>query len=87
VLQGTMNSSVRVDYVDIADAADVSQATAGLDPASIIFDSLTGAPISGVDVELVDVTTGLPAVVYGNDGVSIFPSRITSWPMVITALS
>jgi uncharacterized repeat protein (TIGR01451 family) len=78
VLQGTMNSSVRVDYVDIADAADVSQATAGLDPASIIFDSLTGAPISGVDVELVDVTTGLPAVVYGNDGVSIFPSRITA---------
>ena len=78
VLQGTLNSSVRVDYVDAADTADAAQAAAILDPASIVFESRTGEPISGVEVELVDATTGLPAVVYGNDGVSIYPSQITS---------
>lgn len=78
VLQGTLNSSVRVNYVDPADSGDAVQANANLDPASIVFESRSGTPVDGVQIELVDATTGQPAVVHGNDGVSTFPSLITS---------
>lgn len=78
VLQGSMNTSVRVTYTDPADAADASQAQAAFDPLSIVFESRTGGTIDGATVELVDAVTGVPATVYGNDGVSVFPSSITS---------
>lgn len=78
VLQGTSDSSVGVTYTDPADPIDSAQVTAILDPVSVIFESATGTPIDGALIELVDAVTGLPATVYGNDGVSTFPSGITS---------
>lgn len=78
VLQGTPDSVVVVTYTDPADTTDGAQSSALLDPVSVVFESATGAPIDGVLIELVDAITGLPATVYGNDGVSIFPSSITS---------
>lgn len=78
ILQGTTDSSIGVAYSDPADPTDTTQSAAVLDPVSVIFESATGSPIDGALVELVDAVSGLPATVYGNDGVSIFPSGITS---------
>lgn len=78
LLQGTVNSSVRATYTDPADAADSTALSAALDPVSRVFESATGAPIDGTTIEIVDAVTGLPATIYGNDGISLFPSLITS---------
>ena len=78
VLQAAPQSSVTVDYVDPADAADTAQDGAVFDPVQRVFESRTGAVISGATIEIVDAVSGLPATVYGNDGVSQFPSAITS---------
>ena len=78
VLQGRPDSQVRVDYSDPADAADASQATAVVDPVSIVFESQGGATVDGVQIEIVDAATGAPATVYGNDGVSVFPSLVVT---------
>jgi uncharacterized repeat protein (TIGR01451 family) len=78
VLQGSSNSSVEVDYADPADAADTAQASALLDPTSVVFESRSGTAVDAVQVEIVDAETGAPALVYGNDGVSQYPSSIQS---------
>jgi len=78
LLQGAMNSAVTVSYVDPGNAADTSQAGARLDPVNIVFESRTGTAVNGATIELVNSITGLPAIVFGNDGVSDFPSTITS---------
>lgn len=78
VLQGVINSSVSANYVDPGDATDTAQASALLDPVRRVFESRSGTVVSNTIVELVDAATGLPATVFGNDGVSQFPSRITS---------
>jgi uncharacterized repeat protein (TIGR01451 family) len=78
VLQGSMNTAVRISYTDPADATDSAETTALLDPVSIVFESRTGTPVDGANIEIVDAATGLPATVYGNDGISTFPSLITS---------
>ncbi|MCH7834528.1 MAG: DUF11 domain-containing protein, partial [Proteobacteria bacterium] len=83
VLQGTLNSTVRVSYVDPADATDAVETTATLDPLSVVFESVTGIVVDGVQIELVDAATGLPAPVFGNDGVSTFPSSIVSGSTVV----
>ncbi|HSD70205.1 MAG TPA: hypothetical protein VLB07_11670, partial [Woeseiaceae bacterium] len=78
VLQGEPGGRVEVRYTDPADANDTSTANAGLDPQGIVFSSQTGLPVNGAVIELVDAVTGLPATVFGNDGVSIFPSSLAS---------
>ncbi len=49
-----------------------------IDPFGIVFDSGDGAPIPGSRVTLVDAATGQPAQVFGDDGVSAFPSTIVT---------
>ncbi len=83
VLQGTLDSTVRVSYADPADNSDSAQAQASLDPVSVVFESRTGTLVSGAQVELVDAVSGAAAVVYGNDGVSTFPSSITTGSVVV----
>ncbi len=78
VLQGAMNTTVRITYTDPADVSDFTETTAILDPVSVVFESRTGTPVDGATIEIVDAVTGLPATVYGNDGISTFPSLITS---------
>ncbi len=85
VLQGSIDSNVRVSYTDSADVLDSAQAVANLDPVSIIFESRTGTPVDGIQVEIVDDVTGLPATVYGNDGFSLFPSNIVAGSTVTDA--
>lgn len=49
-----------------------------IDPYGIVFDSGDGAPVSGTRVTLVDAATGQPTQVFGDDGVSSFPSSLVT---------
>ena len=77
-LRGPPTSGITVAYVDPVDSTDTAQASAVLDPVQRVFESRTGTVISGSTIEIVDAVTGLPATVYGNDGISEFPSSIVS---------
>lgn len=49
-----------------------------VDPFGVVFDSETGAPVDGARVSLVDAVTGAPATVFAEDGVTPWPSSVTS---------
>ena len=49
-----------------------------IDPFGVVFDSGDGAPVSGVTVTLVNTATGQPAQVFGEDGISSFPSTVVT---------
>ena len=49
-----------------------------IDPFGIVFDSADGTPITGVTVTLIDTATGQPARVFGDDGVSAYPSTVVT---------
>lgn len=83
ILQGSTDTQVRVSYTDPADAADSSEALAVLDPVSVVFDSRNGAFINGASVQIIDASSGLPAIVFGNDGMSVFPSAIITGATVV----
>jgi uncharacterized repeat protein (TIGR01451 family) len=78
VLQSAARSSMQVAYTDPADGADSAQFSASFDPVQRVFESASGEVVSGVSVEIVDALSGLSATVYGNDGVSSFPSSVVS---------
>ncbi len=68
-----------VDYKDdLFPTLDHVEATILVDPFGIVFDSDNGVPVNNVKVTLIDNDTGQPATVYGDDGVSRFPSSIIS---------
>ncbi|MBT8110648.1 MAG: DUF11 domain-containing protein, partial [Gammaproteobacteria bacterium] len=78
VLQVATDSDVTAFYRDPDDLSDSASAAAVVDPLSIVFDAGTGSAVDGAIVTIVDAMSGAPAVVYGSDGVSSFPSSITS---------
>ncbi len=78
VLQGASSTSIFVSYTDPSDSTDTALVSAELDPVQRVFESRTGTVVSGSTIEIVDALTGLPAIVFGNDGVSQFPSAIVS---------
>jgi uncharacterized repeat protein (TIGR01451 family) len=49
-----------------------------IDPYGVVFDSADGTPVAGVRVTLIDVATGQPTQVFGDDGVSTFPNSIVT---------
>lgn len=78
VLAVERNDVLDATYVDPTDSSDAAQAEALVDPYGLVFDSQTGAPINGARVRLIDVGTGLPAIVYGDDGVSRYPNEMVT---------
>jgi len=68
---------VAATYTNNTSGSEVS-ADAQVDPYGIVFNTLTGEPVNGVSVTLVDGKTGLPATVFGDDGVSPFPATVTT---------
>ena len=47
-----------------------------VDPFGLTFDSANGVPVTGSRVTIVDAATGVPAQVFGDDGISIFPNTL-----------
>ena len=79
VLSAAMGQTVTAAYTDPLNAGDTSNDTALIDPESRVFDSATGNGVNGAQVTLLDDATGLPATgILGDDGVSSFPSTVTS---------
>jgi uncharacterized repeat protein (TIGR01451 family) len=65
---------------DQANANLVALATINflVDPFGIVFDSGDGTPVPGSRVTIVDAATGQPAEVFGDDGVSTYPSSVVT---------
>ena len=79
VLAAPAGQNVTAAYTDPLNAGDTSSDSALIDPESRVFDSSTGSGINGAQVTLIDDATGLPAAgILGDDGVSSFPSTVTS---------
>lgn len=79
------NVRIRAEYKDGADGKTILTDAALVDPFGVFFDSLTGLPINGAQITVINVATGLPAQVFGNDGVSAYPSTIASGGSVTDA--
>ncbi|MEO1573404.1 MAG: OmpA family protein [Pseudomonadota bacterium] len=78
VLQVVEADELSVRYRDPSDNTDVTDAAALVDPLGIVFDSGSGAPINDAVVTLINVATGQPATVFGDDGVSAFPATLVT---------
>lgn len=83
---GPYNGSIRANqanqltarYQDPDDATDAVTSAIMVDPYGIVFDSSSGLPVNGAAITILNTVTGLPATVYGDNGVSTFPSTVTS---------
>lgn len=78
VLDVSEGLQIEARYTDTADPADSVVDNAMVDPYGLVFDSATGLPVDNVQLTLLADATGAPATVYGDDGISAFPSTITS---------
>jgi hypothetical protein len=82
VLSVVAGDTAIATYRDPADAADSTSAGLLVDPLGVVFDSQSGAPVAGAQVTLIDSSSGLPATVFGDDGVSSFPSTVPAGGVV-----
>ncbi|MEZ4815669.1 MAG: hypothetical protein R3A80_10755 [Bdellovibrionota bacterium] len=73
-----VGDKLSVDYVDADFPTDTADANVLIDPYGVVFNSTTGAPIDGVVVSIVHAGSGLPASVFDDDGVTPYPSVITT---------
>lgn len=68
--------SIELDDVQSGNVIDQGQVDILVDPYGLTFDSANGEPVNGTQVTIVDAATGAPAQVFGDDGVSAFPSTL-----------
>lgn len=80
VLSIAPGTSLSLSSLRASDGSVIANTTVDIliDPFGIVFDSGDGAPIAGASVTLVDAATGQPAQVFGEDGVSSFPSTVVT---------
>lgn len=76
VLTVARNTQINLEYTDRFDSTEARLASALVDPYGIVFDSATGQPQDGVTVTLIDASTGQPATVFDDDGVTPWPSTV-----------
>ncbi len=67
-----------IHYVDSADGTDSYASAVMVDPYGIFVDTVTGLPVNGATITMIDVATGLSAKVWGDDGVSSYPATLVS---------
>ncbi|MGE0188015.1 MAG: OmpA family protein [Steroidobacteraceae bacterium] len=77
-LQVDRDSLITAAYTDSYNNTDTSNVSVLVDPYGLIFDSLTGQPVNGARVRLINVATGLPAAVFGDNGSSTYPAEMTT---------
>ncbi len=70
-------SNLTVQYTDKYDPADTSTGGSLVDPFGVIFSSVDGTLLDGAVVSILD-STGSPASVFGDDGMSAYPATIVS---------
>ncbi len=78
ILQVDRDSQVTAQYTDVYNTTDASNVSVLVDPYGLIFDSLTGQPVNGARVRLINAATGQPANVFGDNGISAYPSEMTT---------
>jgi uncharacterized repeat protein (TIGR01451 family) len=78
VLSVRPGDKLNVTLDDVSTGTSVGSANVDIliDPFGLAFDSGDGTPVDGTRVTIVDAITGAPAAVFGDDGVSSFPSSI-----------
>jgi uncharacterized repeat protein (TIGR01451 family) len=78
---GTLSIAPKTDisvlYIDPDFPSDTAEDKALVDPFGVVFNSVTGAPVNGAIVSLV-LSTGGAASVFGDDGVTPYPSQVIS---------
>nr|WP_067295367.1 OmpA family protein [Marinobacterium profundum] len=79
------NSRIIAQYTDAGDLTDNTESFTLVDPYGLVLDSCTGELIDGVSVTLINAASGLPAAVFGDDGVSRYPSTVVTGEQVIDA--
>ena len=84
-LNVTANTILRAKYIDRAAGSIDADADALIDPLGLVFDSKTGLAVNGARITMMNAATGLPADVFGNDGVSKYPSSVISGDTVTDA--
>ncbi|MFC4292227.1 hypothetical protein ACFOWX_07345 [Sphingorhabdus arenilitoris] len=69
---------LRVELDDNSTGTDIGTGEVDIlvDPFGLTFDSANGVPVEGTRVTIVDANTGVPAQVFGDDGVSDFPNSV-----------
>jgi uncharacterized repeat protein (TIGR01451 family) len=78
LLEVSAAGTVQARYVDLFDGSDTTTTATLFDPFGIIFDSRTGLPVDGAVITLINADTGEPATVFGDNGISLYPSTLTS---------
>jgi len=78
---------IQLRVTDQANASLVAIATIDflVDPFGIVFDSGDGSAVPGSRVTLINTATGQPAQVFGDDGVSAYPSTVVTGQNVTDA--
>ena len=71
------DTSVTATYTDPLDSSDTSIDTTLVDPFGVVFSSFDGVLLDGASVTILD-SSGNPASVFGDDGVSDYPSTVIS---------
>ena len=74
----TAEEEIDAQYSDRFDAEEVSTTSALLNAFGVVIDSVTSEPLDNVKITLIDDITGQPALVFGNNGIDIYPSTVTS---------
>ncbi len=80
VLSVRPGDTLSVDLDDSVNGNDIGIGTVDIliDPFGLAFDSGDGVPVNGTRITIVDAVTGQPAEVFGDDGVSAFPSTVVA---------
>lgn len=71
------NDSITVSY-NSATQVNTIKASVLVDPLGKVFDTKTGQLINNALVTIINNNTGLPATVFGDDGISSYPSSMTT---------
>jgi|SaaInlV_100m_DNA_5_1039725.scaffolds.fasta_scaffold01932_2 uncharacterized repeat protein (TIGR01451 family) len=70
--------TISASYTDAENNTDSVFSVTLIDPFGVIFDTLDGRPLNGVEVTLIDAGTGLPADVFSPNGIDRWPSTVVS---------
>jgi uncharacterized repeat protein (TIGR01451 family) len=74
-------SVITAQYVEATNTVNnltVDVGVGPIDPFGLLFDSRNGLAVSGIAVTLIDLATGQPAQVFGDDLVASYPATVVS---------